>query len=93
MLDEVRKLSYTDMTKAFDAAQALEDIRVGKMSELKAPLVTFKSSEYNNNGLAWLDVDILDPGRDQLHTNIFHYRNGILAVEDTHCTDLRPKKP
>ena len=90
MLDEVRKLSYADITNAFNAAQVLEDSRIQKMSEPQFPIVT--AGDINSIGRAFVDVQLMDPSRDTLRTNIFHYGNAVLMDEETHCVDLKPKK-
>jgi hypothetical protein len=92
MLDEIRKLSYTDITKAFNTAQLLEDNRIRTTSEPQFPLITFKAADTNNNGRAVVDVELLDPARDTLRTNIFHYYNALLGSEDPRCKDLKPRK-
>jgi hypothetical protein len=92
MLDEVRQLSYTDITNAFKVAQMLEDNRIQKMSEPQFPLVAFKHGDDNSNGRAAVDVELLDPSRNRLCSNIFHYDNAALGTENTYCFDLKAKK-
>jgi len=88
MIDEVRKLTYPDIAKAFNTAQTLEESRL--RAKPKYPVTLFKAN--SSSGSANVEVTVIDLTRDSLQTKLFSYTNAFVGPETTSCLNLKPKR-